>query len=691
MPLALAFLVPASLPGQEKPRTAAPPLPVFGTETRVMALPVFVTDKDGKAVSGLVAADFEVEDGGKRAEVAAFEAVDTAAALPDLPGGSTAVQAATRRQFLLLFDLGFATPSGLNKARTAALDFLGKGLGPNDLAAVAVLGAAGSSVLVGFTSDVPQLRQAVANLGAARGERLRDPLGLAWDLGISVQETQAGLVFTGGDVDRDAVFQLQRSEQEAYRRSVATYVGSLEGLGRLLDSVQGRKQVVLFSAGFDQSVLAGSQGADRVESSRSVTEGRLWEVQGDSYFGDSSARGSLDQLFRRFGASDAVIHTVDIGGMTTGADITEPTRIQGGRGRDALAHLAAGSGGMFLKEVNDVAGALRDVMDASRYFYVLGFVPPEEGKPGRFRKLSVKVKRPGLKASYRAGYLVPDPKASTDATMARLSAGDAIAKGLSGGAFALEALAVPVRNAEGVAQLPVALHLDGPGLLAGVKDATLALEIYGYVLDAKGRIKDAMSATPSLDLPKVRGSLQANGLQVLTVFKAPEGAADLRFLVRHAASGRTASLRVLAPADATTAWPVSAPLVMSDPSSRLVMPVASRANPELDLPFRVGPRAFSPEVAPILENGVAREVCVMARPPGGPSMEVLADLRAADGTTTALETTGPVRLVKDRDGAFRIVLHLTPNGVRAGDYALRVTLRDEAGEEVHSEQPVAVR
>ena len=114
------------------------------------------------------------------------------------------------------------------------------------------------------------------------------------------------------------------------------------------------------------------------------------------------------------------------------------------------------------------------------------------------------------------------------------------------------------------------------------------------MLDAQGRIKDALSATPSLELAKVRGSLQANGLQVLTVFKAPEGAADLRFLVRHAASGRSASLRVLAPADAKAAWPLSAPLVMSDPASRLVMPVASRANPELDLPVPGGAAALQP-------------------------------------------------------------------------------------------------
>jgi VWFA-related protein len=673
-------------------------LPEFGVETQLVAVPVFVTDKNGKAVPGLTAADFAVEDGGKSASVVAFQAVDATAsgeAPEEASPRSPLVQAASRRQFLLLFDFAFSTPNGINKARAAAFEFLANGLGPHDLAAVAVLGMSGPSVLVGFTTDTAQLRAAVAKLGLTGGERLRDPLGLAWDLGMPVQETQSSMEFietTKFDSDnRESFLLLQRTENEAYRRRVAGYVGNLDTLAKLLDSVNGRKQVVLFSAGFDQSLVSGAQGAERQASSAAVTEGRLWEVSGDSYFGDASARGFLDELFRDLGAADVVMHTVDIGGLAAGADVADATRTQIGRGRDTLAQLASGSGGMFLKEVNDVGAALRDVMDASRYFYVLGFTPVAEGKPGRFRKVSVKVKRSGLKASHRPGYLVRDPKAAGDASVARLAAGDAIAKGLSGGAFGLEALAMPSRSASGAAVLPVALKVDGPGLLAATKDKTIGLEVYGYALDASGRIYDAVSVTPSIDVDKLGAVLKDNGLQVLTVFRAPQGPADLRFLVRHPASGRAASLRVLAGEETTKPWPISPPLVMTDPGARLVMPVASRANPELDLPFRVGQKPFSPEVEPVLENGYRSDVCVIARPLRGPSLEVMADLRAADGRTTPLETSGPVRLVKDPDGAFRIVLSVAPSAVPAGSYALRVTLRDEAGEEAVSESTVTVK
>src|SRR4029077_15258518 len=138
-----------------------------------------------------------------------------------------------------------------------------------------------------------QLRQAVATLGMTGAERLRDPLSLAYDLNTPVAEMGgAALALKGkGSVDEDAFYLQQRTEQETYRHQVKAYVGSLESLAGLLDSVKGRKQIVLFSAGFDQSVVSGADGADRQANAASVATGRLWEVTGDSHFGDASTRG----------------------------------------------------------------------------------------------------------------------------------------------------------------------------------------------------------------------------------------------------------------------------------------------------------------------------------------------------------------------------------------------------------------
>jgi hypothetical protein len=80
-----------------------PAAPVFGVDVRVVAVPVFVTDKDGRAVSGLTQADFEVEDRGRGVAVAGFLAVDAGAPeAPPVGRPSPRRVAAARRQFLLL-------------------------------------------------------------------------------------------------------------------------------------------------------------------------------------------------------------------------------------------------------------------------------------------------------------------------------------------------------------------------------------------------------------------------------------------------------------------------------------------------------------------------------------------------------------------------------------------------------------
>ena len=79
--------------------------------------------------------------------------------------------------------------------------------------------------------------------------------------------------------------------------------------------------MILLSAGFDSTVLGGAQGQEAAEASKAVTEGRLWDVQSDRYFGDSTARQTLDKLFQTLAASDTVIHSVDAAGLTAGAAV----------------------------------------------------------------------------------------------------------------------------------------------------------------------------------------------------------------------------------------------------------------------------------------------------------------------------------------------------------------------------------
>jgi len=142
------------------------------------------------------------------------------------------------------------------RARSAAAEFLAEHLTPDDLAAVATYSAnSGLKMLVGFTTDRQQRSRATESLGVLRREGVPNALGLAFELGgaesgMSRAEAEGRL---DGDVEsqlRSMITPYRNAEEATYRGKVMDYLNSLGQLADLLEAVQGRKQVILFSSGF---------------------------------------------------------------------------------------------------------------------------------------------------------------------------------------------------------------------------------------------------------------------------------------------------------------------------------------------------------------------------------------------------------------------------------------------------------
>jgi hypothetical protein len=302
----------------------------------------------------------------------------------------------------------------------------------------------------------------------------------------------------------------------------------------------------------------------------------------------------------------------------------------------------------------------------------------------------VKLNREDLDVSHRRVYVLPDASASRDASVAQLQAAESIVKGLSGGPIALRVVAVPYRDAKGRTLLPVVLEAEGASLTTGA-GTQLKLEVYGYALDGEGRIRDVLFLNPTLDLARLGDRLRARGVQVITTFALPAGPADLRFLVRDAASGRAGSLRVrlTLPSFEGDTFVVSPPLFVDDPQARVVLPAASRMNPEIEIPFRIRDAAFTPDGRATFDRQAPKEVCVLAwrgtgEAAAGP-LEVTAELVGATASSP-LAFARPPRLARDADGFQRVAFTIAPVDLPDGAYALRVTLRDpRSGSEAHSE------
>ena len=324
------------------------------------------------------------------------------------------VQASARRQFLFLFDLTFSTPTGIMRARDAALQLVREKLLPSDLAAVATYSQRGIQILVTFTPDHAQLERAITTLGVTETQPpARDVLSIAYDLGVARWGQGIGPP-PSDDVSQQLIEMsrlMARGDQAYYKLRVDGFLDGLEQLVRTLDAVQGRKQVVLLSAGFDSSVhrrrarpgIRGGLGGRRRRPRLGGAERPLLRRLARARRARQRVQGG-----RRHGHRDPHRrrHRHERGRRRRQA-LPQPI----GRGRDTLAQFAVNTGGRFVADANDLPAASRRCSTRSRRYYVLAFEPLDpKGKPDRLRKLKVRVRGDGLSVSHRRGYVIADPK-----------------------------------------------------------------------------------------------------------------------------------------------------------------------------------------------------------------------------------------------------------------------------------------
>ena len=683
----VALLVSAGSRGVGFPAAAAQatgqaPPAVFGTEVVLVALPVFVTDGSGRAVGGLTAEDFVVEDGGRVVPIRAFQAVDVREPLPESEELPTPVRAALPRQFLLLFDLQFSPFVGVQRARATSARFVREGLADGDLVAAATYGRHGFKMLTNFTTDREHVARAIEGMGydAAQAEAA-DALGLT--SGLTTPAPAGSESGNSGLVDQEIEEEmavLTQAARQAYGRRFQDFVETLEELASALTRLSGRKQVILLSAGANESAWQGLASAGPTSPASLV---------------ETTARDAMARLFRAAGVHDVAIHAVNLAGLEGPIDVGSQTGQNAVRrsGYDTLAALAANTGGRFVPPTNDFGRALREVEQTSRRYYVLAFEPADPGgKRDRPRSLKVRVRRDGLALSHRAAYVLPSAASPSDAGQQRLAAAEAIAKGLSGGPLGLDVVAVPYRDTGGVSSLPVVLRVGGEALLAAARGPRLDVEVYGYAI-AADRVLDRLAVKTSVDLAKREASLRRDGLSVVTSFAVPPGTVDLRFLVRAGNEARTGSIRrvVGVPAASTDVLAVSAPLVVRPLGDRMAFPAQTLARLGVP-PFRAGNEILLPE-PPTLGPGETRELLAFVWRTEGAArpLEVTGTLARPGAAPIALRVD-ETRVVTDADGVDRCLVSVATPPAPAGEYTLRLEIREpDTGRSARSEATVALR
>ncbi len=131
----------------------------------------------------------------------------------------------------------------------------------------------------------------------------------------------------------------------------------------------------------------------------SVMSGRVALGDGDAWPGQT-ARLLQEMLegFAAAGRANVNIYTLDPGGLRAEASTLN---------HDFLKAVSANTGGFATTDTSDIEPALSQVFRENGSYYLLGYQAPDPKAEGRFRRIEVRVNRPGVTVRGRNGYFEP--------------------------------------------------------------------------------------------------------------------------------------------------------------------------------------------------------------------------------------------------------------------------------------------
>lgn len=120
--------------------------------------------------------------------------------------------------------------------------------------------------------------------------------------------------------------------------------------------------------------------------------------------------------------------------------------------RSTMNDLAEKTGGKAYYNTNNIEGAVRRSVEDGSTYYTLGYYPENKIWDGKFRRITIKVARPGVKLHYRAGYYAVEPESYAKLDQAEKT--NELAKAMSldfpaSTALLFQAMVVPPSSATG--------------------------------------------------------------------------------------------------------------------------------------------------------------------------------------------------------------------------------------------------
>jgi len=417
------FLFPAIAYGQTKPEPSDAQ-DVIKFETSLVQTDVMVFDKNGRFVEGLKPEQFQLKINKTPREISFFEAKRSGGytnqreeVKSDQPISVDASKAAApkpdaqRRSVIFFVDDLHLAPDSLVRTRKALLDFINRGLGPNDL--VAITSPSGQiGFLQQFTADKEALRSAVARLNyrtETKTDMEKPPMSEYIAAKIREGDEQALIYYTQ---------EIQRQNCIRVRNAV---ICSVTPQGARLMARNRAQQIAVEAAPATDNTLRLLEGLMRTAAQ--LPGRKLVFVISDGFYLNDKKTGSIDRIKKvtdAAGRAGVVIYTLDARGIVGEAiDVTnnKPLDSKGmliGAGigeisasQDGLNALAKDTGGKAFRNTNRPMGEwVESVVDETANYYLIAWKPDDdEQKRGKFKNIEVSiVGRPELDVRVRSSY-----------------------------------------------------------------------------------------------------------------------------------------------------------------------------------------------------------------------------------------------------------------------------------------------
>jgi VWFA-related protein len=493
-------------------------------ESDLVLTNVVVRDaKTGEVVRGLKQSDFTILENGKPQSIASFdfESVDMAKPLNEATISGLAavargsVNAGVRpedlrnhRLIVFFFDLTSMQPEDLDRSVTAAKEFLTHKLQPADLVALVSLDTA-LKVDQDFTSDKDLL---IGKVGVYNGTE-----GSAFAQGANANSNQ--VEDASGYTPDESEYNDINTDRELY---------ALRAISKSLERINQKKSLLYFSGGLSR---------DGIENQASLRAAINAAVRANLAIYSLDTRG-LQAISPLGDASTASLRGSS--GFNGGA--IQNNFNANFASQETMTTLSADTGGKAFLDSNDFAPAFAKVQSDSSAYYVIGFHPSNPARDGKFRKLTVKVNRPGVKLEFRPGYFAPSDFQHAGKEDRERDLQEQLASDLPATDVAMYLDAYYFRLEENRFYVPVSLIVPGsqiPFVKGGDRDKA-TLDVIGEVIDEAKRPIGNVRETVKLAVNADQQVRQKN-VQYSTSFNLPAGKYHLKFVVRENQTGHMGS------------------------------------------------------------------------------------------------------------------------------------------------------